>query len=119
MRIARIALAILSTALCARAQSTPEWIWHPNNGAAPASDEVRYFRKTFTVDGAVRRASLSVAADNKFTAYINGTKIGSGTEWKDFPKFDIKANLKPGENVVAIEAQNEGGSAGLLAELTS
>jgi len=117
MRFAQIALAVLSATLCVHAQSTPEWIWHPNNGAAPASDEVRYFRKTFTVDGAVRRASLSVAADNKFTAYINGTKIGSGTEWKDFPKFDVKANLKPGENVVAIEAQNEGGSAGLLAEL--
>ncbi len=117
MRFAQIALAVLSAALCVQAQSTPEWIWHPNNGARPADDETRYFRKTFTVDGPVRRATLAVSADNKFTAYLNGAKIGSGTEWSAFPKFDVKANLKPGENIVAIEAQNEGGSAGLLAEL--
>ncbi len=117
MKIARLILAILVVTVCAHAQTTPEWIWHPNNGAKPADKEVRYFRKSFTLDGAARRGTLAVSADNQFTAYVNGTKVGSGEEWKDFPKFDIKATLKPGVNVVAIEARNDGGSAALLAEL--
>ena len=117
MKFAQLVLAVVFVTTCARAQTTPEWIWHPNNGAKPADQEVRYFRKTFTLDGAARRGTLAVSADNKFTAYVNGTKVGSGDEWKDFPKFDIKANLKPGVNVVAIEARNDGGSAALLVEL--
>jgi putative heme-binding domain-containing protein len=117
MNFAKLALGFLCWAAAAHAAITPEWLWHPNNGAAPAADEVRYFRKTFTVDGPVRRATLAVSADNKFTAYVNGAVVGAGKEWQAFPRFDIKANLKPGENVVAIKAENEGGSAGLLAEL--
>ena len=117
MKFAQLALALLLACSSAFAAATPEWIWHPNNGARPADQEVRYFRKTFTLDGPARRATLAVSADNKFTAYLNGAKIGSGTEWSAFPKFDIKANVKPGENVIAIEAQNDGGSAGLLAEI--
>ena len=42
---------------------TPEWIWHDNKGAAPADGEVRFFRKTFTVDGLASKAVLSVAGD--------------------------------------------------------
>jgi putative heme-binding domain-containing protein len=117
MKFAKLALGFLLCAATTHAAITPEWLWHPNNGAAPAADEVRYFRKTFTVDGPVRRATLAVSVDNKFTAYVNGAVVGAGKEWQAFPKFDIKANLKPGENVVAIKAENEGGSAGLLAEL--
>jgi putative heme-binding domain-containing protein len=117
MKFARLILAVLVVTACAHAQTTPEWIWHPNDGAKPEAKEVRYFRKTFTLDGPARRGSLAVSADNKFTAYVNGAKVGSGDEWKDFPKFDIKANLKPGVNVVAIEAGNDGGVAALLAEL--
>jgi len=117
MNLARIAIALFFAAVVARAQTAPEWIWHPNNGARPADNEVRYFRKTFTLDGAARRATIAVSADNHFTAYVNGAKIGSGSEWQAFPKFDIKQNAKAGENVIAIEARNDGGSAGLLAEI--
>ena len=117
MKFVKLALGFLLCAAATHAAITPEWIWHPNDGAAPAADEVRYFRKTFTIDGPVRRATLAVSADNRFTAYVNGAVVGAGKEWQAFPKFDIKANLKPGENVIAIKAENEGGSAGLLAEL--
>ena len=117
MNFAKHALAGLLFASVCHAQVKPEWIWHPNHGAKPADDETRFFRKTFTLDGPARRATLAVSADNRFTAYLNGSKIGSGTEWSDFPRFDVKQNVKPGENVLAIEAQNEGGAAGLLAEL--
>jgi putative heme-binding domain-containing protein len=117
MNFAKLAFALFSLTVCVRAQNVPEWIWHPNNGTAPADNEVRYFRKTFNVDGPARRASLAVSADNRFTAFVNGTQVGSGTEWQAFPKFDIKQQIKPGENVIAIRAENEGGSAGMLAEL--
>src|SRR5438477_7885185 len=34
----------------------PEWIWHDNKCAAPADGEVRFFRKTFTVDAPASKA---------------------------------------------------------------
>ena len=114
MKFAQLAFGFLLFAVAVHAQVTPEWIWHPNNGAKPGDDEVRYFRKTFKVDGALRRATIAVAADNRFVAYVNGRKVGEGSDWKEYQRFDIVRNLKQGENVVAIEARNEGSAAGLI-----
>ena len=52
---------------------TPEWIWHPNSGQAATNGEVRLFRKTFTVEGRVNRAVLSVAADDRASISLNGS----------------------------------------------
>ena len=35
MKFARLIFAVLVATVCAHAQTTPEWIWHPNNGAKP------------------------------------------------------------------------------------
>jgi putative heme-binding domain-containing protein len=118
MKFAKLALGFLLCAAAARAQIVPEWIWHPNNGAKPGDHEVRYFRKTFKVEGKPVRANIGVAADNAFTAYINGQKVGEASGWQEYHRFDIVKFLKSGENVVAIEGRNESGSAaGILVEM--
>jgi putative heme-binding domain-containing protein len=117
MKFTQIALGLLLCAATAPAQLLPEWIWHPNNGAKPADGEVRYFRKTFKVEGSPRRANIGVAADNAFTAYINGQKVGEASGWNEYHRYDIVRFLKAGENVVAIEGRNEGSLAGLLVEM--
>ena len=37
----------------------PEWIWQHDGNAKPGQAEVRYFRKSFTVEHAVTKALLS------------------------------------------------------------
>jgi hypothetical protein len=73
------ALLIASNSL--RAQ-TPEWIWHDNKGKAPDEDEVRFFRKSFTLDGTVTKAVLSVAADNEAIVYVNGRRAAQNKNWR-------------------------------------
>jgi len=85
------------------------WIWFPEGvpkHAAPV--EARYFRRTFEVPASDRqkRAKLTVAADDKFEAWVNGEKIGSGESWSSPRDFDVKKLLRPGQNVVAIRAEN-------------
>jgi putative heme-binding domain-containing protein len=110
-------ILILTSPIAGFGQSVPEWIWHPGAGASPGANEVRYFRKTFSLDELPRRANLGVAADNHFVAYLNGQKIGEATGWNEFRRYDVAKNLKRGQNVLAIEARNEGGPAGLIAQL--
>ena len=112
MKFAKLALGLLLFASLARAQTVPEWIWHPNDGAKPGDDEVRYFRKTFKVEGGKPvRGTLSVDAD------INGEKIGEGSGWQQYHRYDIARNVMERQNIVAIQGRNEGSAAGLLVEM--
>src|SRR6266404_8384712 len=67
----RFFLALLLTGCRPLLAQTPEWIWLDNQGAAPADNEVRFFRKTFAVEGPVSKAVISVAADNEAVVFIN------------------------------------------------
>jgi putative heme-binding domain-containing protein len=97
---------------------TPEWIWHDNKGAATGDEEVRYFRKVFTVPAGVARASLTVACDNEAAVFLNGKEVLENKEWSEPSKISLKeGQLKTGENFLAIRAQNHGGAAALLVQL--
>ena len=48
-----------------------------------------------------------MSADDRFTAFLNGRKLGSHQDWptgKTFP--NLAAMLAPGKNLLAIEAEN-------------
>jgi len=86
-----------------------DWIWYPEGKPhADAPVAARYFRRVFDLpDKAdVRRAALRVAADDKFTVWINGRELGSGADWKAPNNFDAAAALKPGRNVLAVRGEN-------------
>ncbi|HZM02184.1 MAG TPA: DUF4038 domain-containing protein, partial [Candidatus Saccharimonadales bacterium] len=87
-----------------------DWIWFPEgNPAVNAPAEKRFFRRTFvlTADREVTGARLRAAADNKFMARLNGAKIGGGDDWSNPRQFnDLARLLKPGTNILAIEAEN-------------
>ncbi len=105
-------------------KATGRWIWFPEgNPARSAPPGKRFFRKTFRVPGGapVVAARLRITADNHFTAYVNGVKVGANGNFKAVSEFDVTANLRVGRNALAIEAANAGPNnnpAGLLAELT-
>ena len=65
----------------------------------------------------IDRATLQITADNAFTVWLNGAEVGSGERWEQLYRFDVRKQLRPGKNVLAVEARNQGGPAGLVVRL--
>ncbi len=103
---------------------TAQWVWFPEgNPAASAPVAKRYFRRVIAIpaDRKVIRAFSSVAADNSYTIFVNGRKAGSGGSYSTADTAMITKFLRPGNNVVAIEAANVGDSpnpAGLIGAIS-
>ena len=95
----------------------PEWIWHPNNGANPGDNEVRFFRKTFALSTTPKKAVLMAAGDDELEIWINGEKAFSVKGWNEAKYSEVTKRLKTGENVIAIRGRSEGGDAAILARI--
>ncbi len=93
------------------------WIYHPD-AASGKPVQQSYFRKTFTLDSReVASAGIQVQGDTHVKVYVNGTQVGEQFARRNLsapvnPKllavYDIKPQLKDGENVIAIDAHNYG-----------
>ena len=106
------------------------WIWFPaGNPANDAPTAKRHFRREFTLPEGIdfKAAQLRISADDRFRAILNGNPVGSSPEsaevWKNAREFDDVASLlKPGKNVLAVEAENlparGANPAGLIARMT-
>jgi hypothetical protein len=87
-----------------------KWIWFPEG--EPAKDapaEKRFFRKTFVLPNgvAVGGARLRISADDRFTAWMNGKRIGAAEGWGIGGEFhNFSRLLRGGTNLLAIEAEN-------------
>jgi putative heme-binding domain-containing protein len=102
----------------ARAESGVQWIWSSDGDAANAPAGNRYFRRAFSVGRFADEATLDITADNAFTVWVNGVKIGEGDDWKKVYRFDVRKHLVDGKNILAVEARNtKPGPAGLLVRL--
>ncbi len=99
------------------------WIWYPEgNPASSAPVATRYFRKSVVVSAnpALVNATLLVTADNSYTAYINGTQVGQGSDYTTAVPVGVTAQLSSGANILAIAAANGGtvpNPAGLIGKL--
>ncbi|MGI8965060.1 MAG: hypothetical protein ACR2H1_03110, partial [Limisphaerales bacterium] len=98
--------------LCAQ---VPEWIW---SGKTAAENEVRYFRKTFTLNDNVTKAVLSAAADDEAQIFLNGKMVLDAKTWEKATRADVTGELQKGENVLAVRGKNKGaGQAAVIALL--
>ncbi len=101
-----------------------QWIWFPEGDPAEAAPPgVRYFRRPIIVDAGspIASAQLAMTADNAFSCRINGQDVGSGDDWKKVVVLDAAKFLKPGSNLITIEARNGAATsspAGLIGALT-
>jgi alpha-L-rhamnosidase len=99
------------------------WIWYPEgNPASSAPVATRYFRKSVFIraDSALTSATLLLAADNSYVAYVNGTNVGQGSGYTVANPFNVITQLQSGANILAIAASNGGTSAnaaGLIGKL--
>lgn len=88
------------------------WVWFGKYDNQP-----RYLRRTFDLPAVPKSATLTITADNAYTVFINGARLGGDAEWESVDTFDVAAKLRSGRNVLAIEARNQGGIAGVFARL--
>lgn len=116
------------------ADTFAKWIWseNPVTQADTQVDTKKNFYRVFTVSGTTTSAQITLATDNFYQVWVNGTLAGA--EQTDSDNFtlatqdtiDTTALLVPGQNVLKIEVTNQGvpGSdpasnpAGLLYALT-
>jgi WD40 repeat protein len=105
------------------------WIWYPESGPsspphAPAG--TRYFRHSFEVPGlrgleGQRQARVWMAGDDQFVLHVNGKRVRLSEPWQSLlqscESIDISTYLKSGTNVLAVEATNRQGLAGVIAML--
>lgn len=95
----------------------PEWIWHNNKGAKAADNEVRFFRKTFSVDDRVVKATLSAAGDDEIQVYVNGHKVIDAKGWDKASDASVTKDIHKGENIIAIRGKNVTGDAAVIIRL--
>ena len=87
---------------------TPQWIWATpgaNLKAAPASV---VFKRVVTLAAVPTEAWLTIAADNSYAVVINGKNAASASKRSSTGAdiYDVRANLKKGENTIAVTALN-------------
>lgn len=92
------------------------WVWDRPQGE-DSSNDPRYFRVSLELTAKPAAAELFVTVDNVYTVFVNGQKLGGDAEWQTIDKHDVSQRLVVGKNVIAIEARNQGGAAGLIAWL--
>ncbi|MET7293100.1 alpha-L-rhamnosidase [Streptomyces griseoloalbus] len=102
------------------------WIWFPEGDpASSAPAATRWFRRTLDVPDTVTAAKLAITADNVYTVSVNGTEVArtdlatDNEGWRRPAVIDVLAEVRSGENVLAVSATNATeGPAGLVAVLT-
>lgn len=88
-----------------------QWIWHKEPGEASTTDapagKVR-FRRAFEipVGGIPPGADLVCGVDNAAEIFVNGERAGSLAGWKPLTRLNVASLLRPGRNVIAVEADN-------------
>ena len=84
----------------------PVWIWDQRNAATSAPLETIYLRKTITLKEALKSAPSIATSDNEFALFVNGRRVIESKNWATPVKFDIAKHLRPGRNVIAVQATN-------------
>ena len=96
-------------------EQEPQWIWC---SADPQNAEDCVLTRTFTLNEDAEQVDLRITCDNQFTAMLDGKQIATGNNWERPVIASIPDGLKRGIHELSVICRNEGGPAGLLAELT-
>jgi len=82
------------------------WIWNAADAARAAPGGHLYLRKTWQLNRVPETALAVTTCDNQLTLFVNGRKMGSSRDWTRPLVVDIASALKPGRNVLAVDAAN-------------
>ncbi len=90
-----------------------QWLWIGEMGDGSKA----FFRQAFMFDGEVKSAQAVGTADNHCRLFLNGEEVLASDDWNHLAMADVSKKLKKGRNVLALEATNDGGQAGAVAQL--
>ncbi|MGB0741182.1 MAG: heme-binding protein, partial [Planctomycetaceae bacterium] len=87
------------------------WIW--------GSDDNRKYTisREFEIAGDIQAARLSASCDNACAVFVNGKRVGGGTEWAQPFDADVKKHLQTGLNKIHAEVENQGGVAAFVLKM--
>jgi len=91
---------------------TAKWIW--NSG--PVQKQID-LRKSFQLESIPKSTLLMATCDNAFTMKVNGAKVATSKNWTKPVYRDIARFLVKGQNIIEIDAEMFGGSAGFICQL--
>jgi putative heme-binding domain-containing protein len=101
----------------ARESGEAKWIWAPGPERDQAAAGSVYFRKTFQLAQPTEGA-IYIACQDAYELFVNGRKVGEGSNWRVLDRYDISDRLVPGRNSIAIRGESiSGGTAGLVARV--
>jgi mono/diheme cytochrome c family protein len=83
-----------------------KWLWNDPRAAEKGKAGHVYLRKAIQLATLPDDAMAVAMCDNSFTLFVNGKKVGSGSDFKTAYLFDLRPFLKPGENLFAVDAVN-------------
>jgi hypothetical protein len=95
-----------------------QWVW--DNPQAPTHDQTsapRYLRRSFELPARPAAAQICITADDRYTLFVNGQRVGASDDWNTVERYDVGSLLVAGKNAIAIEAINGSGPAGAIAWL--
>src|SRR5437867_7853908 len=86
--VATLPLAVAQTG--APGWGSTRWVWDQADAhSVPQSDDPRYLRRTFELGSTAAKATLWITCDNEYTVYVNGQKVGHGTEWSKVDSYEV------------------------------
>jgi mono/diheme cytochrome c family protein len=83
-----------------------QWIWNVPGAATNAKAGSIYLRKSLPLAALPEQADALVFCDNAFELFVNGHQAGSGADSAKPFMVDLKPWLKPGDNMIAVQAIN-------------
>ncbi|KAJ8486909.1 hypothetical protein ONZ45_g14510 [Pleurotus djamor] len=109
-----------TTTFSAPSFSISKWIWTGEVLTPGATNPpgIRAFRKTIVPSGCgkcARYASIIIASDDSHKLYVNGVLVGEGGGFKTGQALHVALNKN--SNVFAIEGNNTGSAAGVMATI--
>ena len=93
-------------------QANATWITNPGvSNFHQAGDTHHAFRLRFTISKPVKRADLFVAGEDSASAWLNGKPVMQASPlspwmklpWKAYSRKDVSAELREGENLLAVD----------------
>jgi alpha-L-rhamnosidase len=95
-----------------------KWICFPAEGTPPAGSQLLVTTWTLPADIVIKRAELTVTADDACKFVINSELVATHQSWSSAKIVDVTSRLKPGVNSLRCEIQNGApGPTGLIAKL--
>ena len=89
------------------------WIWESALVDDPSVNEAFTFKKTFTVNGPIASTTLTLNADNSYTAWVNGVQVADNPNEENYftsdtATVDITVLLHAGTNTFMATVANFG-----------